>query len=134
MKIAWKHPLWLRRTELFFFLTGKERLGEYVSDNNEQTSLCILILGFDISKFLYKYHNCGKIHHFETGLPNANTMKQCFKIYNIILKMQMGKASTLAYETWINFQNICCVSKLRKSLQRERWRTLHKDLFYKSKM
>lgn len=46
----------------------------------------------------------------------------------------MWKPSTLAYETWINFQNICYVSKLRKSLQRERWRTYHKDPFYKSKM
>lgn len=34
--------------------------------------------------------------------------------------MHMWKASTLAYESWINFQNICCVIKLRKSLQKER--------------
>lgn len=34
--------------------------------------------------------------------------------------MQMWKASTSVYENWINFQNICCVSKLRKSLQEDR--------------
>lgn len=77
----------------------EERLSGYISSNNEQTCLCILILDFHTFKFFHKYHHYREIHHFEAGLPKANITKQCFAIYNIIFKKQVLKASIPVYET-----------------------------------